>query len=151
MVRGVIGVLVGAVVWWLGFFGLARVLVSFWPAYAATVHEFMTTGASGFTSMMYGWMALLWAVAEVAAGWIAAVTAKRREAAWALAAILMAFLCFMHLYLEWDRFPGWYNFVVALPSGGAVLAGGRLAARFLRSGVAAQSPGGVGAAPARGG
>jgi hypothetical protein len=150
MMRGVIGVVVGGVMWWLGFFGLARVLYSFWPAYAATVHEFMTTGASGFTPTMYGWNALLWILAEIAAGWISVVVARRREAAWVLAAILMLFLCFMHLYLEWVRFPGWYNLVVALPSGPAVLLGGRLAARFVRSRAPVGLVSGVSAAPARG-
>ena len=150
MVRGVIGVLVGGVVWGMGFFGLARVLDSIWPAYATTAHEFMTTGASGFTPTMYGWNALFWVLAEIAAGWIAVVVARRREAAWVLAAILMLFLCFMHLYLEWVRFPGWYNLVVALPSGPAILLGGRLAARFVRSRAPVQSASGASAAPARG-
>jgi hypothetical protein len=141
MMRAVIGIIVGAVVWWMGFFGLARVLYLLWPAYAATAHEFVVSGVSGFTSVMYGWNALFWVLAEIAGGWIAVVVSRRRESAWVLGALLMAFLCFMHLYLEWARFPGWYNFAVALPSGLAVLLGGRLAARFTRPRVAPGSTG----------
>jgi hypothetical protein len=48
---------------------------------------------------------------------------------WVLAALLMAYLRLMHLVLYWDRFPWWYNLIVALPSGVAVLLGGRLAGR----------------------
>jgi hypothetical protein len=141
MVRGVIGVVVGVVVWWMGFFGLARVLYLIWPAYAAAAHEFVVTGVSGFTATMYGWNALFWVLAEIAGGWAAVLVARRRESAWVLGALLMAFLCFMHLYLEWDRFPGLYNFAVALPSGVAVLLGGRLAGRFVRSRAAVGSAG----------
>ena len=133
MVRGILGVVGGGIVWWVSFFGLARILYSFWPAYATTAHEFMVTGVSGFTTPMYGCNALFWVLAEIAAGWIAVVIARRRESAGVLAAVLMTFLCFMHLYLEWDRFAGWYNLAVALPSGAAVLLGGRLAARFVRT------------------
>ncbi len=67
-----------------------------------------------------------------------------------LAAVLMTFLCFMHLYLEWDRFAGWYNLAVALPSGPAVLLGGRLAARFVRTTARTAVGGGAGATAASG-
>jgi hypothetical protein len=132
MVRGVLGVIGGLIVWWIGFFLLARSLYFVWPAYAVAAHEFMATGADGFTVPMSLCNALFWVLAEIAAGWIAVVIGRRRESAWILAALLMVFLCFMHLYLEWDRFAGWYNFAVALPAGPAVLLGGRLAARFAR-------------------
>jgi hypothetical protein len=46
---------------------------------------------------------------------------------WVLAALVMAYMCFMHLYYVWDRIPWWYNLLVALPSGAAVLLGSRLA------------------------
>ena len=152
MLRGILGVVVGVIVWWVGFFfGLAQLLMYSWPAYAAVAREFIVTGVSQFTTPMYAWNAVMWVLAEIAAGWIAVVIARRREAGWVLAGLLMAFLCFMHLYREWDRFPGWYNLAVALPSGAAVLLGGRLAARFVRGqGAAAGAGGDAGAtAPTR--
>jgi hypothetical protein len=36
-------------------------------------------------------------------------------------------MSFLHLYYAWDNFPWWYNLAVALPSGIAVLVGGKLA------------------------
>jgi hypothetical protein len=132
MVRAVAGVIVGGIVWWMGFWGVAIAVASFWPAYGVAGRELMTGGAGTFTTTMYAFNVLLWVLAEIAAGWIAVVVGRRRESAWLLAAPLMVFLCFMHLYLEWARFPGWYNLAVALLSGPAVLWGGRLAARFVR-------------------
>ncbi len=81
MVRGILGFVGGGVVWWMSFFGLARLLYSFWPAYATTAHEFMVTGVSGFTTPMYACNAVFWVLAEIAAGWIAVVIARRRESA----------------------------------------------------------------------
>jgi hypothetical protein len=149
MLRGILGVVVGGVAWWMAFFGIARLLYSFWPAYATTARAFMFTGVVGFTTPMYACNALFWVLAEIAAGWIAVVIARRRESAWVLAALLMTFLCFMHLYLEWDRFAGWYNVAVALPSGPAVLLGGWLARGFAREPGAAASPGAGAAGDAR--
>jgi hypothetical protein len=129
MVRSMLGVIVGGVVWMMGFFILARLLYLAWPAYAQSAQVYMSGGAYTFTPPMSGFNALFWFLAEIGAGWLTIMIAKRREAAWVLAALLMAYMCAMHLYLYWDRFPWWYNLVVALPSGPAVLLGGMLASR----------------------
>jgi hypothetical protein len=132
MVRGVFGVVGGAILWSVAFVVLAWSLAAAWPAYALSGREYFATGIFGFTVAMAICNALFWLLADVGAGWLAVVIARRREAAWVLAALLMGFLCFIHLYHEWERFPGWYNLAVALPSGAAVLLGGRLAARFVQ-------------------
>ena len=132
MVRGVLGVLGGGVVWMAAFSILARVLFLAWPAYAAPAQVWMDTGVYEFGALMSGFNALFWLLAEIAAGWIAVVIAKRREAAWVLAALLMLYLSFLHLYYYWANFPWWYNLAVALPSGAAVLLGGKLAGRWVR-------------------
>jgi hypothetical protein len=67
-----------------------------------------------------------WILAEIAAGWLTAVIARRAGAVWVLAALVMGYLCFMHLYYIWHALPWWYNLVVALASGPAVLLGGKL-------------------------
>ncbi len=135
MIRGVLGVLGGGIVWWIGFWGCALLLALAWPAYATIGHQFVTTGAFEFTVPMAACNVVLWALAAIAAGWIAVAIARRREPAWILGALIMGFLCLMHLYLEWNRLPWWYNLCVALPSGPAVLLGSRLAARFVRAGL----------------
>jgi hypothetical protein len=45
----------------------------------------------------------------------------------------MAYMCFMHLFYVWDRLPWWYNLLVAIPSGPAVLLGAKLADRSATS------------------
>jgi hypothetical protein len=132
MVRGVLGVFVGALVWIVGFFTLARLLTLIWPDYALHAHTWMTAGVYDFTPPMSGFNILFWIAAEIGAGWLTVLISRRREAGWVLAALLMAYLSYMHLYFVWDRLPWWYNLLVALPSGPAVLLGARLADRFAR-------------------
>lgn len=132
MMRGVLGVLVGGVIWMVCFIALARLLFLAWPDYAAHAHSWVTAGVYDFTALMSGFNILFWVLSEMAAGWLAVVIARRREAAWVLAALLMAYMCFMHLYYVWDRLPWWYNLLVALLSGPAVLLGGKLAERLAR-------------------
>ena len=73
-----------------------------------------------------------WVLAEVFAGWLAVAIGRRREAAWALAAVLALYLCVLHLYLYWPNFPWWYNVCVAGLAAPAVLLGAKLASGFVR-------------------
>jgi hypothetical protein len=132
MVRSVLGVVVSAIVWMVGFFTLAQVPMFVWPSYAESARTYMSGGAYVFTAPMSVTNALLWFVAEVIAGWLVVVIARRREAAWVLAALLFAYLSVLHLVVFWDRFPWWYNLIVALPSGLAVLLGAKLASASVR-------------------
>jgi len=75
---------------------------------------------------------MFWILAEIFAGWVAVVVARRRQASWILAAPIGLFMAVNHLYLEWDSFPWWYNVAVAVPAAPAVILGGRLAGRFAR-------------------
>jgi hypothetical protein len=117
----------------VGFFTLARLLFLVWPAYAAHAQTWTATGAYSFDAPMSAFNASFWLLAEICAGWVAVAIARRREAAWILAAVLMAYMSFVHLYYAWDNFPWWYNVAVALPSGAAVLLGGKLAGSFVRA------------------
>jgi cyanate permease len=129
MARAVLGVIGGGVVWMVGFLVLAQVLALLWPDYRGHVHTWTASGVYDFTAVMSGLNILFWILSEMAAGFLAVVLAKRRQVAWVLAALLMAYMCFMHLYFVWDRLPWWYNLLVALPSGPAVLLGSRFADR----------------------
>jgi hypothetical protein len=132
MIRTVLGALVGGVVWMVAFLVLARLLMLTWPDYAVHARAWTTAGVYDFTPSMSVFNILFWIVSEIVAGWLAVVIARRPAAAWVLAVPLMAYMCFMHLYYVWDRIPWWYNLLVALPSGPAVLLGGKLAGRFTR-------------------
>ena len=126
LVRAPLGVIGGAVLWMYGFLLLARVVVLLWPAYAVPARIWSRTGAYTFTPTMSLLNASLWIAAEIAAGWLTAVIARRRGALWTLAVLVMGYLCFMHLYYAWHALPWWYNLIVAFTSGPAVLLGGRL-------------------------
>ena len=129
IIRAVLGVIVGGIVWMYGFLLLARVLLMLWPAYAVPARLWVRTGAYTFLPAMSVCNASFWIIAEIAGGWLAAVIARRAAAVWTLAALVMGYLCFMHLYYAWHQLPWWYNLIVAFSSGPAVLLGGRLGAR----------------------
>jgi hypothetical protein len=134
MVRGVVGVVVGVIVWMTGFYALAMLLAALWPDYALHGREFFREGVFTFTPPMACFNLLFWVLAETGAGWVSMKIAKRREAVWVLAGLLGIYLAAMHLVLYWPRFPWWYNLAVVIPAVPAVLFGGRLAGSFRPAG-----------------
>ena len=80
MVRSVLGVVVGAVVWMLGFWILAILLARLWPDYAIHGRQWVREGVFTFTPSMACCNLVLWVLAEIGAGWVAGRIAKRREA-----------------------------------------------------------------------
>jgi hypothetical protein len=129
LIRPLLAVLTGAVAWMLGFLVLAQILALLWPAYGVAARAWTHANDYTFTLPMAVLNASFWILAEIAAGWLAAVIARRPRAVWILAVLVMGYLCFVHLYYVWEKFPWWYNLVVALASGPAVLLGGKLGAR----------------------
>src|SRR3970040_1912679 len=104
MVRGALGIVVGAIAWMVAFFTVARLLFHAQTWMRAQVYE--------FTAPEAGFHVLLWILAEIFAGWLTVVIAKRREASWILAALIGLYMAFMHLYYVLDSFPWWYNLAV---------------------------------------
>jgi O-antigen ligase len=127
MVRSVLGVVVGAVLWLAVFYFLAIGLAQLWPDYAIHGRQWIREGVFTFTSAMAGCNLAIWIFAEVGAGWMAARVAKHRGAVWVLAGVLGAYLVAVHLVLAWSRFPWWYNLGVVVPAVPAVLLGAALA------------------------
>jgi hypothetical protein len=127
MVRGVLGVVVGAVVWMLGFLALAIVLAQLWPDYAIHARQWTRQDVFTFTPTMACCNLAFWALAEIGAGCVAGKIAKRRESVWVLAGLVGIYLAVLHLILYWPRFPWWYNLGVVIPAVPAVLLGGKLA------------------------
>ncbi len=131
MVRSALGILGGGVVWMAAFFTLRGCCFS--SGLRMRLAPKCTWTRAPMTSPLRCplSMSLFWLLAEcrrLGRG----CYLERREAAWVLAALLMLYMSFMHLYYAWDNFPWWYNLAVALPSGLAVLLGGKLAGRWVR-------------------
>ena len=127
MVRGVLGVLVGGIMWLLGFFALVILLGALWPDFAVHGRVWQREVVFAFTSPMACFLLLMWALAEIGGGWVAMKIAGHLEAVWVLAGLLVIYLAALHIVLYWPRFPWWYNLAVVIPAAPAVLLGGRLA------------------------
>ena len=137
MVRAVLGFVIAAVLWMPAFFALTFLVAFVWPAYAVHGGTWFETGVFTFEPPMAAVNVVCWVLAEVLAGWIAVAIARRRQAAWALGAVLALYLAIVHLYLYWPNFPWWYNVAVAGLAAPAVLLGATLPARFARRGAPA--------------
>jgi hypothetical protein len=127
MVRSVLGVVAGVVLWAVGFYVLAILLAQLWPDYAIQGRQWMQQGVYTFTPPMACCNLVFWVLAEIEAGWVAGKIAKRRAAVWVLAALLGIYFAVLHFVILWTRFPWWYNLGVVIPAVPAVLLGGRLA------------------------
>ena len=129
MVRAVLGVVAGWIVWFLAFLGLAIGLAAVWPEYRVHGQAWMNDHIFDFPTNMAVFNVIFWILAEIAAGWVTMAIARRREALWVLAAIVGPYLFYEHLYAEWANIPAWYNVAVAITAIPAVLLGGKLAGR----------------------
>jgi hypothetical protein len=127
MGRGIVGVVIGAVLWMIGFFILALILAQLWPDYAIHGRQWTRENVFTFTPLMACCNLVFWVLAEIGAGWADGKIAKRREAVWVLAGLVAIYLVTLHFVLFWARFPWWYNLGVVIPAVPAVLLGGRLA------------------------
>lgn len=135
MVRGVLGVLAGVVVWAAGFFILALVLAQLWPDYQIHGRQWTRENVFTFTSLMAVCNLVFWLLAEFGAGWVTAKIARVPAAVWVVAGLLVIYLVTVHLVLYWSRFPWWYNLGVVIPVVPAALLGGHLARRTSRTGA----------------
>ena len=127
MVRSVLGVVAGVILWAVGFYVLAIVLAQLWPDYGIHGRQWTQQGVFTFTALMACCNLVFWVLAEIGAGWVAGKIGKRRQAVWVLAGLLGVYLAAVHLVFYWPRFPWWYNLGVVIPAVPAVLLGGKLA------------------------
>lgn len=125
--RSAVGIIVGAVVWMALFFTLAIGLSQLWPDYAAHGRTWFEEGVFTFTSAMAASNLVLWALAEIGAGFVAAKISARPAGYLTLAGLITAYLALQHFVLSWEVFPWWYNVGVVVPAFGAVLLGARIA------------------------
>jgi hypothetical protein len=127
MVRDVLGVVAGALLWMVGFFVFALLLAQLWPDYAIHGREWTKQNVFTFTPLMACCNLVFWVLAEIGAGWVSAKIARRRAAVWVLAILVGIYFVALHLVLYWSRFPWWYNLGVVIPAVPAVFLGSKLA------------------------
>jgi hypothetical protein len=127
MVRDVLGVMAGAVLWMMGFFVLALLLAQLWPDYAIHGREWTKQNVFTFTPLMACCNLVFWVLAEIGAGWVSAKIAQRRAAVWVLAILVGIYFVALHFAIYWSRFPWWYNLGVVVPAVPAVFLGSKLA------------------------
>jgi len=127
MVRSVLGVVIGGVLWMVAFLALATGLGRLWPDYAIHGRQWLKEGAFTFTAPMACCNLLLWVLAAIGAGWVASKISESRTAVWVLAGLIGIYLAVVHLVLYWPRFPWWYNLGVVIPAVPAVWFGAKLA------------------------
>ncbi|HEY2532478.1 MAG TPA: hypothetical protein VGJ20_31860 [Xanthobacteraceae bacterium] len=127
MMRSVLGVVVGVVLWMVVFFALASGLAQLWPDYAIHGRQWLKEGIFTFTPLMACCNLAFWILGELGAGWVTAKISRRPVAVWVVAGLLGIYLATLHLVLYWSRFPWWYNVTVVVTVVPAVLLGARLA------------------------
>lgn len=127
MIRSILGVIAGALTWMFGFFLMAILLAQVWPAYQVPARAWMERNVFEFPPPQALCNVVFWILAAIAGGWVAMKIARRSSAVGVLAALIGVYLIAMHLFLNWDMFPWWYNLGVVIPAVPAVLWGGRLA------------------------
>jgi hypothetical protein len=122
MARKALGVIVGLVLW-IAVATIAGVILrAAWPAYA-NVADAMT-----FTLPMMIARLSIGAVATVAAGWVAAIIARRSVLATLLpGVVLLVGFIPQHIAL-WDKFPVWYHLTFLLSLIPLAFLGGKLEA-----------------------
>jgi hypothetical protein len=133
LLRSILALAAGYVAWVVGFMGPAIVLVSVWPALQEPARMALGEGRYDVfdTSMLVSFQ-LIWPFANGAAGFVARLIAKRRIEVWVGAALLVAYFAYNHLWRLWGVMPDWYNVVVVLLVGPAVVVGNSLAERIAR-------------------
>lgn len=127
MLRSVLGVVVGVLVWMVGFYAFASALARLWPDYAVHAREWVRAGVFTFTAAMAVCNIVLWVLAEAVAGWATRGIARRQAPVWVLVALIGVYLASLHLVLYWARFPWWYNLGVVATAAPAVLLGAMFA------------------------
>ena len=77
MLRGILGIVAGAIAWMAVFYALVILLSLSWPEYGLQGRTWMTRGVFTFTPSMACFNLLFWALAEIGAGWVAMKVARR--------------------------------------------------------------------------
>ena len=104
MVRTVLGVIAGVVVWLVVVTVIDRTMRTFWPDYAAVFAAMTFTLPMMIARLVESTVALI--VATIVTIRIAPAS---RVAPWAFAILMFAPFAWYHLTMIWAKFPIWYH------------------------------------------
>jgi len=104
MVRTVLGVIAGVVVWLVVVTVIDRTMRTFWPDYAAVFAAMTFTLPMMIARLVESTVALIIATLVTVR-----VAPASRIAPWALAILMFAPFAWYHLTMIWEKFPVWYH------------------------------------------
>jgi hypothetical protein len=128
---GILAVVAGYVAWVAAFYGPIILLGFVWPALRAAAQAFFEVNRYDVfaTSMLIAFQ-LVWPIANIAAGLVTRLIAKRQLEVWCIAVLLFCYFVVNHLWLLWDQLPKWYNVIVVIPVVPMILLGGAIGRRL---------------------
>jgi hypothetical protein len=132
MLRIILGVIVGFLVWGVLWFAGEQLLSAVWPAFGAHQAAFQAAiengGAFTSNSTMLAIHIVLASIVSVVAGFLAALVAGENKRAPLIVGILLLCIGILKVVMSWPLVPIWYHFLytaVLLPM---AIVGGRLKA-----------------------
>jgi len=126
LVRSIGAVVAGVIAWPLTALTIILPMLLVWPGFSFSQARQAPDPFDLFTTDLQAAFLIVYLFAATASGWITVYISKQRNHARYVAALLAIYLSANHLYLEWDAFPPWYNWLVVLPVIPMVLYGGKL-------------------------
>jgi hypothetical protein len=133
LLRSILAVVAGNVVWMIAFWVPVILLIFAWPALRDAGRIFNETGRYDvFATAMLVAFQLIWPLANGAAGFVTRLISQRQIEVWCLAALLLAYFAYNHFGPLWNVLPDWYNLLVVPLVVPAVLLGSWIAARRFR-------------------
>jgi hypothetical protein len=140
ILKSVVAVVAGLVVWVAAFPLWAILEAQLWPALGeAAGTYFETQSYAVFDTAMLASFQVMWPLTNGAAGLVTGLIAKRLTEVWVLCGILFAYFAYNHLWALWDDLPLWYNLLVVVLVAPFVVGGG-LVAELIRTGRAERDP-----------
>ena len=133
--RPVVGVLLGVAIWWFLFMAVGIGIGAVNPEYrAAAAAMFQADDMSLFTTplLLLNW--IVFCVAGLVAGFVAALVSKNRLATLLLAGGFLIMMLINHYIIAWDDFPIWYNLVVPFIIAGLLYLGAAIGNRRFSAG-----------------
>ena len=129
--RPILAIVAGYLAWMVGFWVPASALASVWPELRELAQLTFDEGRYDiFPTPMLVSFQVIWVLANGAAGLVARFIAKRRLEVWILAALLLGYFAYNHLWALWNVMPDWYNVLVVILVVPGVLIGLRVAERI---------------------